>query len=94
MFDMDHEPDLLYKTLYTLQAFGGHMTQTRPKNPGTLVSINEACRFLGIGRTTFLKIRAKGEIPEIRITDDCVRFHQEDLNAYVQKRRIYTPNVL
>lgn len=49
-----------------------------------LVDASEAGRLLGQGRSTILKLAARGEIPAVRIGRS-VRFRVSDLEAFVKE---------
>lgn len=53
---------------------------------GGLLDIEGACRYLGVARTTFYELRKTGEIPEVHLTDRCVRFRRNDLDEFVRQR--------
>lgn len=55
-------------------------------DPAFLLTRNTAARYLAISvRTLFTLTQAK-KIPCVRITDRCVRYRREDLDAYVATR--------
>jgi len=53
---------------------------------GGLLDIEGACRYLGVARTTLYQLRKTGEIPEVHLTDHCVRFRRSDLDEFVRQR--------
>lgn len=51
------------------------------------LSANEAARYLGVSRSTFLKIRAIHNIPAVRIWNNQLRYDTKDLDRYAQSQK-------
>jgi excisionase family DNA binding protein len=64
------------------------MKTTQITNETALFSIEEACHFLGIGKTTFWQLRKVLKIPEVRLLGRSPRFLRADLEAVIQGARI------
>ena len=67
------------------------MKTTQNTNENALFSIEEACNFLGIGKTKFWQLRKVHKIPEVRLLGRNPRFLRADLEAVIQGARIVTP---
>jgi len=60
-------------------------------NETALFSIEEACHFLGIGKTKFWQLRKVHKIPEVRLLGRNPRFMRADLEAVIQGARFVAP---
>ena len=67
------------------------MKTTQITNETALFSIEEACHFLGIGRTKFWELRKDHKIPEVRLLGMNPRFLRADLEAVIQGARFAAP---
>ena len=52
-----------------------------------LVTISEAARYLGIGKTKMYELLSSGEIPRVRLGPNATRIAVADLKAYVARKR-------
>jgi excisionase family DNA binding protein len=66
------------------------MKTTQITNETALFSIEEACHFLGIGRTKFWELRKDHKIPEVRLLGRNPRFLRADLEAVIARTRTVT----
>jgi excisionase family DNA binding protein len=66
------------------------LLETQDTNAGRaakLLTTNEACAFLGIGKRTIQERVAARELAIIKI-GKLVRFHPDDLRAFIDKKRV------
>lgn len=52
-----------------------------------LISINEACKFLGLTRPSIYKLINNNEIPVVQIFDKTKRIQMRDLLKYIEKKK-------
>lgn len=73
-------------------ASNGHQPAKRPRKPrrkssDTMKTTIDAAEYLGIGQRTLIKLRDKGAIPCVYLSDSAVGYRVADLDAYLQKVR-------
>lgn len=51
-----------------------------------LLSVADACRLLGVGRTTFYALRSTEDFPRPRMLGKVKRWHRAELEAWIEKR--------
>lgn len=57
--------------------------------PSELMSVPQACNFLGVHRNTLYKLIAEGEIPAFRLTTGGRwKFKKADLNEWLELRQV------
>jgi excisionase family DNA binding protein len=66
------------------------MKTTQNTNETALFSIEEACHFLGIGKTKFWQLRKVHKIPEVRLLGRNPRFLRADLEDLIARTRTVT----
>ena len=53
-----------------------------------LLKAPAAAKLLGVGRTKFWELVALYRVPRVQLDKRCVRFKEEDIEAFAQSRRI------
>lgn len=56
-------------------------------NLPTLLSVEEVCEYLGLGKTTVYEMTRTGELPSIKIRNR-IRISSEDLREYLESNRM------
>lgn len=68
----------------------GEVSQGADMPTGPLLTLDEAAERLGVSRSTLKRLTAAGEIRTVRVGRRAVRFHADDLDAYIAGRRTAT----
>ena len=62
---------------------------TAPDNSAQIISVAEACRFLGVHRNTLYKLITEGDLPAFRLTTGGRwKFRKTDLDEWLENRQV------
>lgn len=57
------------------------------EEPNSLMTPDEASRFLGMSKSTLYKYTHLGTIPFIKVSHKCIRFSRDELDQWIRERR-------
>jgi len=65
-------------------------SENPPKNQENkpLLTINEASRYLGVGRTTLYQLIKSGELQKVKLVQGRTQFLKQDLDNFIESKKL------